>query len=501
MGARSAARSRWRRWGILWGLCFAVLVVLLPRHPVRRIEGSNLYSVMRFVDSDSLLLKAKGYSVLDLRNGSTRKLPEPLYDDLPATDGESAADQERASRYYDQLWSTGREKPRFGLCGIAGDSFVLALRWGEGMRLSVRNWRTGEETFHRDYPNGEASVIGGRAYVEWVGPGTGRAQLDAWDLRTGEGVPTPDSPEYIRLTPGATSPDGRSLAVRQGGKQLRILSLETCHEQLRIEADQSAFSSDSRLLATLFHTRPRTRGTGTLRVYEIATGKLLAERSDVATTSGEQILSFQDEDRSVAVSSVKTRGLLPHTIASIDAWRWKEDSLQTHQSPSGFQGPALATDRQLIAPRFVLDGQQIIDVATGIPTCTVATPNPLFMMATPGWGVIRSQGGRIADRIAASVKPYSTPLAEWLATGDAADLCDLTTGQIVTGLGKGRSTMAFSPDGKWLVTGDKNSIEIWQIPPSRPWWMAFAVSLVIPVLAGFREWRSRRRVNPATDTA
>lgn len=501
MRARSTALSRGQKWIVLWALLFAGLVVLLPRRPVRRVESTGPISLMRFADSNTLLLRAKGFSVLDLRDGSLRELPEPVYNDLPAPDGESAADQERTIRYYDQLWSSGGEKPRFGLCGITGDSFALTSRWGDGMRLSVRNVRTGQETFHRDYPNGEASAIAGRVYVEWVTPGTGRARLDAWDLRTGEGAPTPDSPEHIRLTPGATSPDGRYLGVRQGGKQLRLLSLESGQEQCQIEADQYAFSSDSRLLAALLHHRPRTRGTGTLRVHEVATGKLLAEHGDIATTMGEQVLSFYGEDRTIAIHTFRMSGRLPQTVASIDVWRWQEDSLQTLPSPSGFQGTMLVTDRLPGASRFVLDGQQMIDVETAAPICTVATPDPLFMMAIPGWGVFRSRGGRLADRIAAIAKPYSTPLADWLASGDAADLCDLTTGRIVAGLGKGRLAMLFSPDGKWLATADRNSIEIWQVPPSRPWLMAFTISLIGPAVAALSMLRRRQRERSEPVTA
>lgn len=503
MGASSTARSRGRRWIVLWVLFFAGLVAFLPRRPVRRVENTGPIGPMRFADSNTLLLSSNGFSVLDLRDGSLQPLKEPVYDDEPVRTEEDL-EREKATRFYDQLWDTHSAGPRFGLRGIAGDHFVLARPRGVELRVSVRNWRTGEEAFYRNYLNGDVWVAGDRVYVEWVTPGTTRAQLDVWDMATGDPVPAPGPPERLAMRGGQVSPDGQYLAAHGGYSKLRLWSLTGCRDLFTAQGELFAFSSDSRHLAVTLREKRKTRRRDEiprriLRVYDMGTGEVVAERTEAgAALETDEILAFHDEDRCVVIyarnNSSGTR------CPKIDVWRWEADALQTLRSTPGYQGPKSVVLGPPIAPRFVLDEDRIVDVATGLPLCTLATPNPQLVTSAPGWIVLRSSGGRPADRLAALVKPYSTPLAEWIAAGDAAELCDLT-GQTVALLGKGRPVTLFSPDGRWLVTRDPTSIEIWQLPPSRPWFSAFAISLVVPLLAGFREWQRRRREGREPETA
>jgi len=445
---------------------------------------------MTFVDSHSILLGQERYSLLDVRDGSVRPLKQPVYDDAQEAQNETVQRQ-KANPIYDERWSVGSRGPLFGLRGIAEESFVLALRRNDGMRVSVRSWRTGGESFHRDYPNGDVSIAGNRVYIEWVAPGTGQARLDAWDLTTGEAQPTPAAPEQLDLKRGHISRDGRYVADPAGGSKLRVWSLTEGRMLFTVQADLFAFSSDSRLLAVLLHARPRFRREGALRIYDAATGKIVAERSDTGVAlTAEGILAFHDEDRCIAAYSLKRDG---KPFPTIDVWQWKEDSLQTLQARSGFQGPVWVTYGPPIAPQFVLDGQHMIDVATGKSVCTLATPKAQVVASTPDWAVVRSSGARLSDRLAAAIRPYSSTLAARIAAGDSADLCDLATGRSAAGLGKGRYAAKFSPDGKWMATHDHNSIEIWRVPPSRPWRRAFTVSLIVPALASFRGWRRRRR--------
>jgi WD40 repeat protein len=117
--------------------------------------------------------------------------------------------------------------------------------------------------------------------------------------------------------------------------------------------------------------------------------------------------------------------------------------------------------------------------------------------------------------IAGAVLFYEEPtlLDQWLRPTRgrvpfrAVKLWEIPTGQEVAVL-RGGVCFAYPPDGRYIAVGTENgSIQLWDIPPRRPWWtdsglpVGFAVLALLAVRFVWRAMRKGERPNPVAEVS
>lgn len=516
MTLRALASLGGRGWTILWGAVWLVLVWALPTQPVHRIPLPGAIAVRGFADprtlvAESVVMPADGISlmpagpivVLDLPTGALRTiaLPDDAFDRRTPL----------ASR---QVWNGAPW--RLDRLEVAGDAVVVQMvpikatgyvYRAAPRRLLVWDVRTGEERYRHEFAGG--SAIGLLGETVWVqgGGGSDPPFAKRMELRTFQELPTAIPPAALGWLRAQRSADGQFLVGTQESA-VQVWQIHAAEPVWTTRADIVAISSDSRRLATLTYgvddADPDGPERELWRVHDLANGAILAEKHHPVAGHRPPVerLAFLGDDRCVVAYTSsppfpKALRSMP-VVGGVDVWEWQAGTLRSLRSAVGElyrTDPQPATPQA--APPVVLDEEALIDVATGERVGTVPMGGTLCNVdPTIRWGVVRNPSWTVADLLLRLTRKVSPWLANvFVGPGDSV-LYDLREGRVAARLLPGLEGGTFSPDGKWLVKHGPDMVEIWSLPPRRPWGRALLISLAVPALALCARWR---RVRPGGD--
>lgn len=282
----------------------------------------------------------------------------------------------------------------------------------------------------------------------------GSGAISVWNFP--ERRPHPASPEPTWFYGTVFTPDGKGLVFSERGRpspDLPLIDWRTGRVIRRL-ADVAPGSSERCLLSPDVRYCAVSDWKGPIRLYDTESGK--AVRTLTGHTQGAGTLAFSRDGRRLASCGWDK---------TIRVWE-----LATGRQLARFEPPeifgsddlALSADGRVLAASFnqkVKDGNILYtwNVDTGTQLARIEAPNRFFgvFAISPDGRYVAGGGGQ------APGNPAETPVILW----------DATTGREVHSL-EGHSTVgvrpgaycSFSPDGRWLVTGDlAGRLRLWEV--------------------------------------
>jgi len=509
MPFRAAIPVRWRRWVAAWVIVLLALVWGLSPAPHAQVEVGGQVVFRGFVDDrtlvaehlakpadDDLLIFVTGpIEVLDLSNGTLRTIHLP--DDSLAGRTTITRREIAANRGWRFEWMRLAKDSLVVGMGAPPSETVPGQARGTGPkgRLLVFDVRTGTERFRREFTNATAGVLGERVWIQ----STEKAPepfLTLLDLRTGAEVPTAIPPGRVNWSTCVAEPNGTFLVERLKTR-VRVWRVDAAEPVWETDADVHAVSPDARRLAMLT-SGPVADGKPEQerwRIYDLEKGRLLAEqRQDVeGHRPPVERLAFLEGDRHVAAYTAsppfpKNSRAMP-VIRGVDVWDWREERLRSMRSATGevYQtDPAAMAMDGATALRLIVDGEDLIDVATGERVHRVPLElNLQEIDPTYRWAVVQDPSPappRWVLRLAARISSW---LTNAIVPESNRSLYDLSAQRRMARLPPGWEMGVFSPDGKWFVSQRGGRIDLWSLPTTRPWGRTALISLLIPIVALF----------------
>ena len=283
----------------------------------------------------------------------------------------------------------------------------------------------------------------------WLASASWDKTIKLWDVATGYEVRT-----FSGHTNGVDSvvfsPDGRWLASGSGDKTVKLWDVATGRERVSMAAHTTrghvmavAFSPDGRWLAS-------GALDGIIRLWEVPTGRELASVAAHAALAGGMTLAFSPDGRWLASASADNTAKL---------WEIASETLVGRSEFPVMFPRAFSPDGRWLTS-VALDGSiKLWDVATGRERASFAGHTKGVMAATfsPDGRWLASTG---AQDNTATLWEVATGRSVWTVTGYSGPVSGVEVHRI--------STVAFSPDGRWLATGgwDK-TIKLWEVATGR----------------------------------
>jgi len=406
-------------------------------------------------------------------------------------------------------------------CQIVGPYLVSkTARSEDHVRLTVWNWRTGQELLDREFECSNAGVVGDFVWTHPSPTDSDRPVTALYSISTGRRLSS-KLPAWV--SPRRASPDGRIWLEdrdRHRFKEVEAWSLDSGTPLFTAEADRFAFSADSHWLATVAcreAAKDRAANDGATkdgwvrswRIYDLRTGSIAAERQEPISRKNVAAvlvsdLEFHDGGECVALYGYSDGGVgnpaSPPPRDAVDVWVWREGDLRPirasrpvskevsslyRRSQPWLRQPRSRWKGEAELPsRYVVDGDAVIDVVTQGRVGTLPPTAIDILAVAPPWAMIRTEPGPIGRQLAAISKRVAGEMS-------LPRICDLSTGTTVAWLGRGHSIFEFSPEGRWLLTHDNQSVEIWGLPVRRAVLQPFLWSLLVPLLGGLFSKRFR----------
>ncbi len=335
------------------------------------------------------------------------------------------------------------------------DAFLSVLHTGE--RIEVRKWRmnTGELLHHSEFPfsrGGGMAVSADGQTLAATGYDRELPQVDAWirlwDLPSGKVIGELKGASWAQSL--SFSPNGKMIAAAVQGEPLRLLDCKTGTRLRRFEGAEDswgplAFSPDGKTLAAASGTRR------TVRLWDTATGKQLHAFDDGPGPALQNYVVFSPDGKTMATASggEKTKTIHLWDVATGKEVRQFENELGTGSLTFSPDGKILAAgstsnfsnlSKDMEEPRLI----HLWDVATG----REAQRLPAHVSSVSS--LAYSQDGK---RL---VSGGGTVMKVW----------DVVTGKEVVPLTEHEdwvNSVAFTPDGRNLASsGLDGSIRLWE---------------------------------------
>jgi serine/threonine protein kinase/WD40 repeat protein/Flp pilus assembly protein TadD len=364
-------------------------------------------------------------------------------------------------------------------CWFHPEGKLLAVDSQEPRQLQIIEWQTGKVT---------ATLPA--AHVSWHPSGnqlvlTGEQGLTIWDARTWTAhkpLSTPDG------TPSRACFSPRDDLLASGGQydgRLRIWDLATGRQQLSLHGgflDRPQFSRDGRLLAA-------TRDGKTIHLWEVVGSRVYRFlRSPPATNDTTWTMDFSPDGRLLAaagaggmrlwdVSACREVAALPTGMCSGAVFAPDGRTLFTRSSAGvlrwpvhieggmlGIGPPALVSAIPFSAHRGTL-----VAAAGGKLAANVLHDETVMLLDpdSPAAAVTVHRHRDSTNQLSVSADGRWVATRSWWGQPDKLRVSDTRSGEVVWTHPLKRGGGEFSPDSRWLVTGDE-ACEIWETGTWRP---------------------------------
>ncbi len=354
--------------------------------------------------------------------------------------------QDFCSRSSTQVWevTTGREIAR-----ITQEKWVQAVvpspDWRRlatsGIDGKVQVWELDiAEEVARVTHAGNVATMAFSSNGQWVVSGSDDGTALVWEAATGAEVARVSHDNWVHTV--AFSPDGQWIVSGSGDQTARVWEATTGHEVARMTHDNGvdavAFSSDGQWVVS-------GSQDGTARVWEAATGHEVAR---VTHDEWVNAVAFSPDGQWVVSGS-------------------QDGTARVWEATTGHEVACVTHDGWVNAVAFAPDGQWVVS-GSGDGTARV-------WEAATGSEIARMTHAEAVNTVAFS------PDGQWVISGaggvdSTARVWEATTGREVARMihiehvqseiytsSYGRvDAVAFSPDGRWVISGGGKTARVWR---------------------------------------
>jgi RNA polymerase sigma factor (sigma-70 family) len=273
-----------------------------------------------------------------------------------------------------------------------------------------------------------------------------------------------------KLVAAALSPDGKILAAAPYQGTVRLWDVATGKELPPIKSDKEStisgltFAPDIRALAV-------ARGTGLIHVYDLDTGKEIVsvgQKRDKFKINGLEVdvgvssMAFAADGKTMLVADFVIDNKVPRQVVKVWDVKTGKEVRQLKRPDSAFGNIAVAPDAKTIAWRDFTAGAVVLwDVDNDKELRQLKCGQDLTLAA-----LTFAPDGKVL-----AIKSSRGPIQLWDVVADKqiAELGEDRRGnpgkgfQFIVSDNLGNGQVAFSADGKTVVSGSNNTVRVWDV--------------------------------------